>query len=57
MDDVTGTVDRAPGLRTDHESAVRIDPIGNALHAALLAQEHANGATERLAALGICGSE
>ena len=57
MDDVTGTVDRAPGVGTDHESAVRIDAIGDALHAALLAQEHPNGATEGLAALGICSSE
>lgn len=57
MDDVTGTVDRAPGVGTDHESAVRIDPIGDALHAALLAQDHTNGATKCLAALGICSSK
>src|SRR5512132_3421653 len=57
MDDVTGTVDRGAGVGTDNESAVRIDAIGDALHAALLTQSDANRATERLAALGIGSSQ
>ena len=57
MNDVTGTVDARPGVGPDHESAVWIDAVGDALHVALLAQQHANRATERVAALGIGGGQ
>ena len=57
MDDVSSTVNRESSIRTDHESAVWIDAVRYTLHAALFAQQHANGATERRAALGIGGGE